>query len=314
MRYFGLYLYIGLGVFGFLALSILFASFYAYRKTFYQRRITPYDRINMKSFAPYEERIRELIDRMAKREFEPVTITARDGTRLFARYYHVSDEAPLEILAHGYRGHALRDFAGGAKLCLDAGHNLLLIDHRAHGESGGKTISFGIKERFDILDWVNYARERFDKEKKIILVGVSMGAGTVIMAAGERLPDNVVGVIADCPFSSPVDIIKRVGIERGFPKFLIKPLVFSAAALFGRFSLSECSPKEAAARIDIPTLIIHGDADNFVPFSMSEEIRSANPSIMLEKIEGAEHAVSYLKDTERYTSLITKFKDEILGR
>lgn len=309
-----MYLYIGLGVFGFLALFFLFASFYAYRKTFYQRRITPYDRINMKSFAPYEERIRELIDTMVERECERVTLTARDGTSLFARYYHVSDDAPLEILAHGYRGHALRDFAGGAKLCLDVGHNLLLIDQRAHGESGGKTISFGIKERFDILDWIDYARERFGEEKKIILVGVSMGAGTVIMAAGERLPDNVVGVIADCPFSAPVDIIERVGADRGFPKFLIKPLVFSGARLFGRFSLTECSPREAAARANVPILIIHGDADDFVPFSMSEEIQKANPSIMLEKIEGAEHAVSYLKDTERYTSLITKFKDEILGR
>ena len=309
-----MYLYIGLGVFGFLALFFLFASFYAYRKTFYQRRITPYDRINMKSFAPYEERIRELIDGMVERECERVTLTARDGTSLFARYYHVSDDAPLEILAHGYRGHALRDFAGGAKLCLDAGHNLLLIDQRAHGESGGKTISFGIKERFDILDWIDYARERFGGEKKIILVGVSMGAGTVIMAAGERLPDNVVGVIADCPFSAPVDIIERVGADRGFPKFLIKPLVFSGARLFGRFSLTESSPREAAARANVPILIIHGDADDFVPFSMSEEIQKANPSIMLEKIEGAEHAVSYLKDTERYTSLITKFKDEILGR
>ena len=268
----------------------------------------------MKSFAPYEDRIRELIDGLAARECERVCITARDGTRLFARYYHTADGAPLQILAHGYRGHALRDFAGGARLCLDLGHNLLLIDQRAHGESGGRTISFGIKERFDVLDWVNYASERFGREQRIILVGVSMGAGTVIMAAGEELPENVVGVIADCPFSSPIDIIERVGTDRGFPKVLIKPLVFSGARLFGGFSLSECSPKEAAARARIPILIIHGDADKFVPFEMSEEIRRANPSIIiLEKTEGAEHAVSYLKDTEAYTLRIKSFIEKILG-
>ena len=297
----------------FFALVFLALSFWAYRVTFYQRRITPYDRINMKSFAPYEERIRELVDAMVNRECEKVSITARDGTRLCARYYHISDGAPLEIMAHGYRGHALRDFSGGARLCIENGHNLLLIDHRAHGESGGKTISFGIKERFDILDWVDYATERFGKEKKIILAGVSMGAGTVIMAAGETLPENVVGVIADCPFSAPIDIIERVGTDRGFPRLLIKPLVFSGARLFGGFRLSECSPKEAAARVNIPILIIHGDADRFVPFSMSEEIQRANPSIILVKIEGAEHAVSYLRDTEKYTAAVSKFINEIMG-
>ena len=310
-----MFLYITLGVIGFLALTFLALSLFAYRKTFYQskkKRITPYGRINMKSFAPYEERIRELIDAMVARECESVSITSRDGIRLSARYYHLSDDAPVEIMVHGYRGHALRDFAGGAKICLDRGHNLLLIDQRAQGESEGRTISFGIKERFDVIDWVDYVLKRFGKDKKIILVGVSMGAGTVIMAAGESLPENVVGVIADCPFSSPIDIIERVGRERGFPRPLIKPLVATGARLFGGFSLFEASPREAAARAKIPILIIHGDADRFVPYSMSEEIKAANPSIILEKIEGAEHAVSYLKDTERYVSLVNAFKDRFL--
>ena len=310
-----MFLYITLGVIGFIALTFLALSLFAYRKTFYQskkKRITPYGRINMKSFAPYEERIRELIDAMVARECESVSITSRDGIRLSARYYHLSDDAPVEIMVHGYRGHALRDFAGGAKICLDRGHNLLLIDQRAQGESEGRTISFGIKERFDVIDWVDYVLKRFGKDKKIILVGVSMGAGTVIMAAGESLPENVVGVIADCPFSSPIDIIERVGRERGFPRPLIKPLVATGARLFGGFSLFEASPREAAARAKIPILIIHGDADRFVPYSMSEEIKAANPSIILEKIEGAEHAVSYLKDTERYVSLVNAFKDRFL--
>ena len=84
--------------------------------------------------------------------------------------------------------------------------------------------------------------------------------------------------------------------------------------LFGKFSLKDGGAAEAVKNARVPLMIMHGDADDFVPFSMSEEIQKANPSIMLEKIEGAGHAVSYLKDTERYTSLITKFKDEILGR
>jgi predicted alpha/beta hydrolase len=91
---------------------------------------------------------------MVNRECEIVSITARDGTRLSGRYYHISDTAPLQIQAHGYRGHPLRDFAGGARMCLDAGHNLLLIDQRAQGDSGGKTISFGINLKLNLLKTV----------------------------------------------------------------------------------------------------------------------------------------------------------------
>ena len=308
-----MFIYIVLGVLGFAVIFLLLSIFYAYTKTFGERRITPYDRINMRGFAAYEDRIRGLIDDMIARECEKVELTSRDGLRLSARFYHTSKGAPLVIMAHGYRGHALRDFSGGARLCLELGYNLLLIDQRAHGESEGRTISFGIKERFDILDWIDYAVERFGSEKKLLLMGVSMGAGTVIMAAGEALPESVVGVIADCPFSTPIKIIEKVGEERGFPKAIIKPLVTLGARLFGGFSLTEASPVEAAARARVPILIIHGDADTFVPFSMSEEIQRANPSIILERIEGADHAVSYLKDTEAYTAAVAKFTKEVLG-
>ena len=308
-----MFLYIVIGAFGFVAVFILLSAFYAYKKTFGERRITPYDRINMRGFAAYEDRIRGLIDDMIARECEKVELTSRDGLRLSARFYHTSEGAPLVIMAHGYRGHALRDFAGGARLCLDLGYNLLLIDQRAHGESEGRTISFGIKERFDILDWIDYATERFGKEKKIFLMGVSMGAGTVIMAAGEKLSESVVGIVADCPFSTPLGIIEKVGEERGFPKAIIKPLVTLGARLFGGFSLTEASPVEAAARVKIPILIIHGDGDTFVPFSMSEEIQRANPSIILKRIEGADHAVAYLKDTDAYTAAVAKFTKEVLG-
>lgn len=142
--------------------------------------------------------------------FESVFITSFDGVKLYARYYHVRDGAPLQIQFHGYRGSALLDFCGGNKLAREIGHNTLVVDQRAHGKSGGNTITFGINERYDCLSCINYAVERSGKETPIFLSGVSMDAATVLMASELNLPDNVIGIIADSPYSSPEEIIRKV--------------------------------------------------------------------------------------------------------
>ena len=80
-------------------------------------------------------------DALARDRFEPVHITAQDGTPLAARYYHHADGAPLAIIFHGYRGYATRDGLGGYTLCTALGYNVLLPDQRAHGYSGGHTIT-----------------------------------------------------------------------------------------------------------------------------------------------------------------------------
>lgn len=309
-------LYIAIGALAFISLLFLFFSYYAYKKAFFADRTKkrdPYKGIDKRGYKPYEARMRALIDNIIALPYERVEITARDGLKLSGRYYHVKDGAPLEIQCHGYRSTPLRDFAGSGEECFKRQYNLLLIDHRAHGESEGKTITFGIKERFDVIDWVKYAIERFGEKVKIILYGISMGGATVLMAAGEELPENVKGIIADCPYSSPVDIIAKVGEKSGIPAPLIKLFIVAGARIFGGFSLRETSPAEAVKRARLPILLIHGDADTFVPDYMSDEIHSANPNTILKKIAGADHAVSYLCDTEGYLALVNGFVDEILA-
>lgn len=309
-------LYMCIAVASALLFSFLLLSYYAYRKAFYANRaedLGPYGRIDTKSHKPYKDEIRALIDRLLSLPCETVSIKARDGVSLSARYYHTGTGAPIVILAHGYRGNSQRDFAGGADMFLKMGYNLLLIDHRAHGESGGRVISFGIKERFDICDWAAYATDRFGKESKILLAGVSMGGACVLMAAGEELPDTVKGVLADCPYSSPLEIISRVGAKKGLPAPLVKAFSTVGARLFGGFSLRSYSASVAVERTKLPILIIHGDADDFVPLSMSEELKRKNPSIILKTVRGADHAVAYLADTEGYISEVKRFTEQILG-
>ena len=163
------------------------------------------------------------------------------------------------ILFHGYRSMALRDSAGGYILAKKAGFNVLAIDQRAHGRSGGCVISFGIQERRDCLCWVQYLSTRFGEETPLILSGLSMGAATVLMSTDLPLPENVVGIMADCPYDSPAAIIQKVAKEQGYPPKLVYPFVYLGAMLFGRFRLTETTALEAVRDCKIPILLMHGE-------------------------------------------------------
>ena len=134
------------------------------------------------------------------KSYEKVEITSVDGLRLYGRYYHRKDDAPLVIFFHGYKGNIYRDGNGIYAYSKKNDINLLLVNQRAQGRSEGKTITFGIMERHDCKSWAEYAVNRFGKDIKIDLFGLSMGAATVMMAADTGLPDNVKGILAACGF------------------------------------------------------------------------------------------------------------------
>ncbi len=247
--------------------------------------------------------------------FEEITIKSVDGLSLSAKYYHISDNAPIQIQCHGYKGKAVRDFCGGNKLARDMGHNTLLIDQRAHGKSEGNTITFGIKERYDVLSWINYLNDSFGKDKKIILSGVSMGASTVLMTADMDLPENVVCIIADSPYSSPREIISKVCSEMKLPPKIALPFIKLGGKLFGRFDIDEYTPLEAVRNSKKPVLIIHGEDDLFVPCEMSKLLYDNCVSVKKHAVfEGAGHGLSYIVDSERYEDVSKKFIEECLSR
>ena len=221
-----------------------------------------------------------------------------------------------EIQLHGYRSTPLKDFCGGGCAALDRGHNLLLVDQRAHEHSDGRTISFGIKERYDCLDWISYVNGRSGKDTPIVLVGISMGAATVLMASGLELPENVIAVVADCPYSSPKEIIIKVAREMGFPGGLLFPLVRLGGLIFGGFDVTADSPVKAVASSRTPTIIIHGEEDGFVPCEMSLDIFNAIPHGHKKRVTfpKADHGISYLHDTEKYVGSVDEFISDALKR
>ena len=135
-----------------------------------------------------------------------------------------------------------------------------------------------------------------------------MGAATVLLAAGNELPSNVVGVIADCPYSSAKDIICKVCEDMKLPPEKVIPLIRFSGKVFGRFDVVAGDVISAVAKAKVPMLLIHGEEDLFVPCKMSEEIYQANPALVQKEFfPEAGHGISYIVDTERYTALSTAF-------
>lgn len=291
---------------------------YAYHVAFYVPKRTGdeplYRMPEGTQYEKYHPAIEKSILRMVDRPFEPVTATSFDGLKLYAKYYHVADGAPLQIQFHGYRSSAYVDFSGGSYLAGQLGHNAIVVDQRSHGRSEGSIISFGINERRDCLTWIEYARQRFGEDTPIILAGLSMGAATVLMAADLELPDNVVGIMADCPYSAPKNIILKVSKDMHFPPRLIYPFVRLSAALLAHFNLEESNAIDAVRSSKIPILLIHGEADDFVPCEMSKRIYEAAPAgSVLELVPGAGHGLCYMVDPERYEEATRNFVDKILS-
>ena len=174
-------------------------------------------------------------------------------------------------------------------------------------------MTFGVKERYDCLDWVDYAISRFGEDVRIILTGISMGASTVLMASGMELPSNVKGIIADCPFTEPMDIILTVGRSMKLPEGFIRHFAKAAARIFGGFDISGASALKAVKDTKVPVLLIHGEADDFVPCEMSRRIHEANPSMTeLHTFPGAGHGVSFMVDEKRYEELVVSFSKRVL--
>lgn len=289
-------------------LGFVFGLSYTYKTAFYsdpKKRAELYRGLDEDSTDPEIIRRRALVTDIVSLPAERVYITSHDGLRLSARYYHAKDGAPIEIMCHGYRSMHQRDFAGIHEIGVSLGHNLLMIDQRSHGESEGKTITFGARESRDVLGWIDYCNKRFG-EVPILLYGVSMGAATVLIASGERLPENVKGVIADCPMSSALEIIKLVAAGMG-PGASFAGLLARISARMHGFSVVENTPVKAVARAEVPILLLHGDEDDFVPYYMSEKIAAANPKIQFESFKCRPHAKSYLAETERYTQIVKDF-------
>ena len=292
------------------AVGALVGLFAAYSKTFYspKKYMSETESPKIISRHPYHKELNANTQKMIDIPWEFITTRSYDRLTLSARYYAGDDDKPLFICFHGYRGSAVRDFSGIGSFLIREKYPVIIVDERAHWRSGGHTITFGIRERYDVISWIEYANSRFGEDKPICLCGISMGGGTVLMASGLQLPQNVKAIIADCPFNDPEDIIRHVCRILKLNPSLCWPAIKLSALIYGRFNINKTTAAKEVKKSTKPILIIHGEDDNFVPGYMSAEVQQANPDMVEYRlIPKAGHGMSYYYATQEYEEIFTDF-------
>ena len=303
-----------------LAALVLLTAYISYRITFYSKRRSsaPTEEFtipNGEIYEPFRDTMVRWMKEARAAHHEDLSIVSFDGLTLRGKYYEYQPGAPIELLLHGYRGSGERDLCGGIQRCFALGRSALVVDQRGCGQSEGHVITFGINESRDCLSWVNFIIDHFGKDVRIILTGISMGAATVLMAGGMELPDNVVGILADCGYTSAREIIHKVIRQMKLPARLLYPFVKLGAKLFGHFDLEELSPLEAMKKCRVPVIFFHGERDDFVPCEMSRiNYDACTAPKKLLTVPNAGHGLSYLVDSEGYLNALTEFFSPVLNK
>ncbi len=295
-------------LFLFLAVVGFFCKFAIFRTK--ERKKPEKEHIETEFERMYMPRIRAGIKWFKDQSPERLWLKSHDGLKLAADYLPAENAVGTIIVVHGYRSNNCLDFSCVFELYHSWNYNILAVHDRAHGDSEGKYIGFGILDRYDVLAWTEYVTENIGGS--VFLDGMSMGASTVLMTSGFDLPKNVKGIIADCGFTSPFEECKHV-LKKDFklPAFPLLPICSLGVKLFAGYSLNDYSTLDALKTNKIPVLFIHGSEDTFVPTYMGKQNYDAcvaEKEILI--IDGANHGESFLKETERCTAVLKNFLDK----
>ena len=238
-----------------------------------------------------------------------VAIVSQDGTRLAGHLYECPSAKRIIVAMHGWRSSWSKDFGVISQFFHSNDCSVLYAEQRAQNQSEGEYMTFGLLERYDCLDWVNWVNEQLGDSLPIYLAGVSMGATTVLMASDLDLPDNVCGIIADCAFTSPHAIWKHV-VENNLhlPYSLHDAQVQEIVRKKICMGPQDHSTVKSLQDCSIPVLFIHGADDSFVPVSMTyENYRACAAPKELLIVPGAEHGMSYIVEQAKYESTVRSF-------
>ena len=255
--------------------------------------------------------------KIKRKNNEKIVILASDGTKLEGHYYERKKNAPLVIFFHGFRSHSYVDGVPIYKIAQKEKWNVLLVSMRAHDESEGNIFTLGVKERYDCVNWANWAAKHFGRETPIFLMGISMGGSVAMMSSNLGLPKSVRGIIDDCGFTSTMEMID-VNCKSHLPDYIPTRMfdffVEMGTSVWGHFCISKADACKAVSQTDIPILIIHGDRDTQAPLSMAYRLYdSCSSEKQLYVVHGANHAENYRKDPEGYENVIAQFVEEHSG-
>ena len=267
--------------------------------------------LDIPKFAGQKDKIIENILFMQKLDYVEECILSKDRLKLYGGYINNNSDTTV-LFVHGYRSSPFNDFAWPMRKMYEKGYNVFWIDQRCFGKSEGKYVTFGIKERIDVLYWVNHINEKYNP-KNIVLYGMSMGCASTAMSL-PLLPSNVKCAVLDCGFSSVYKLMVKqtkqmIKVDAHIPVLIMNLYCM----LIARFSMFKASAKKALRKTNIPCFFIHGTLDSTIPVSHTIEDYNACKALKeMVIVEGAEHGMSYYVDYPNLEEKMVNFLDKTI--
>ncbi|WP_413366272.1 alpha/beta hydrolase [Lysinibacillus sp. 3P01SB] len=252
---------------------------------------------------------------LVEHKMETISITSNDELKLKLAGYVYEQESKVSewvMVAHGYTSSA-EGMTRYIRHFYEQGYNVLAVDLRGHGNSEGDYIGMGWHDRLDMVEWIDEVIQR-DAQAEIALFGISMGGATVMMTAGEELPDNVKVIVEDCGYASVSDVfIYQLDDLFGLPEFPVIQAANTVTKIRAGYDLYEASAVEQLKKSELPILFIHGDKDTFVPFEMLDDVYNAAAGEKEQLIiEGAGHGEAVKVKPDVYWQAVDRFMGEYL--
>ncbi len=241
---------------------------------------------------------------------ETVKLTSPHGYPLFGMYVPMENSRKTILILHGIMANHF-SMVKYAVLFRELGFNVLLVDHRNHGFSGGNNTSFGYYEKADAKAWVDWAVNRCGEDCLVGTLGESMGSAIALQHAA--IDPRVDFVVADCSFASlKEELTYRLNVEYHLPPFPLLPLADLIVQLRAGFALGEVSPLKAVATIKAPILFVHGQEDTYIPPQASQTLYDAKKEGLkrLYLVPGAGHVGALPTDPEGYKQTLVEFFDD----
>jgi hypothetical protein len=237
---------------------------------------------------------------------EEVRLQSPYGYELFGLYIPRPGSDKVVVLCHGV-ANTLYGSVKFVDIFRQRGFNVLMIDLRNHGRSGGPNTSYGFYEKQDLVAWVDWVMVRCGEACQVGTHGVSLGASTAIQHA--VIDPRVAFCIVDCPYASAAEeFAYRLKVEYGLSPFPLVPLGSLVTKLRAGYFYGDVMPIADVTALDIPVLFIHGEADDYIPPEASIRMHDAKPGPKQRYlVPNARHAGAYGEAPQAYERVVGEF-------
>ncbi|NET09216.1 MAG: alpha/beta hydrolase [Symploca sp. SIO2B6] len=213
------------------------------------------------------------------------------------------------IILHGL-GATRQDMLEFGLPLQKVGYNLVLIDLRSHGESGGKFFTYGYHEWQDVVSLLDWLEQQAPKAvEDVTLIGVSAGGAIAIPAtARDSRIDRLITLSTFAELGETINTQTPLLPDRWRRRAIAK------AERLAKFEVDATIPRQTIQRVNVPVLIIHGDVDGYIPFENGQKLyEAAKQPKFFHRSVGADHADILSQNSTQLNQVILDFMGSTLG-